>query len=200
MKRLVMMVILVSLVSAPSVYAQQKYSLGIGNVALKVDYFRFTDGNLGDLDLQNGVYVGGESYMAVFLPNLYFGLELGWAGTSGSFKFRGFNADLSTNYVPVELNMKYAFELSPELVLDVGGGVSANYFDLNMDIGGFSSGSSDWLFGGQFFADVDYKFGNRWFVGANIKYQVTQNIHLEGVNTDTSGSNLRVGGQLGFQF
>ena len=200
MKRLVIFGILVSLVFVPSVYAQQKYSLGVGNVALKVDYFRFTDGNMGDLNLQNGVYIGGESYMAVFLPNLYAGIEAGWAGTSGDFKYRNFKADLSVNYVPIELNMKYAFELTPCFVLDLGAGVSANYFDLEVDVGGRSASSSDWLFGGQFFADVNYKFADRWFVGANIKYQVTQDIHLEGIGTDTSGSNLRVGGQLGFVF
>ncbi len=200
MKRLVIFGILVSLVFVPSVYAQQKYSLGVGNVALKVDYFRFTDSNMGDLNLQNGIYIGGESYMAVFLPNLYVGIEAGWAGTSGDFKYRGFKADLSTNYVPIEFNIKYAFELSPCFVFDLGAGPSINYFDMEADVGGFSTSSHDWLFGGQFFADVDYKFGNGWFVGANIKYQVTQDIHLEGIDTETSGSNLRVGGQLGFMF
>jgi hypothetical protein len=200
MKRLVMFGILVSLVFVPSIYAQQKYSLGVGNVALKVDYFRFTDSNLGDLDLQNGVYLGIEGYVNAFLPNLYFGIETGWAGTSGDFKYREFKADLSTTYVPIEFNIKYAFDLSPGFIFDLGAGLSANYFNLEADVRGWSTSSDDWLFGGQFFADVDYKFADGWFVGANIKYQVTQDIHLNGIDTDTSASNFRVGGQVGFQF
>jgi hypothetical protein len=200
MKRLVIFGILVSLVLVPSVYAQQKYSLGVGNVALKVDYFRFTDGNMADVGLANGVFVGVESYMGVFIPNLYFGIEAGWAGTSGSFKLGGYKFDLSTTYVPIEFNLKYAFEMNPSLVFDLGGGVSINYFSGETSIFGYSASSSDWPVGGQFFADLDYKIGNGWFVGANIKYQLTQDIHLEGINTETTASNFRVGGQLGFSF
>jgi hypothetical protein len=200
MKRLVLYAILVSLVFVPTVYAQQKYSLGFGNVALKVDYFRFTDSGMKDLDLQNGVFVGIEGYVAPFLPNLYFGIETGWAGTSGNFRYREFSADLSTDYIPIEFNIKYAFTARSDFVFDVGAGFSVNYFDLELDLGRWSTSSNDWLFGGQFFADADYKFGNGWFVGANVKYQLTQNIHLEGMDTDTSASNFRVGGQVGFLF
>ena len=47
---------------------------------------------------------------------------------------------------------------------------------------------------------MDYKFGNGWFVGANVKYQLTEDTHLDLINTETSGSNFRLGGQVGFLF
>lgn len=200
MKRLVLFGMLLSLVFVPSVEAQQKYSLGIGNIALKVDYFRFMDSNLGDLGLPNGLFIGVEGYMNVFLPNLYFGMESGCAKTSGEFKYRGINADLSATYVPIEFNLKYAFELSPEFILDLGTGLSVNYFSIEAEVGSISSSSDDWLFGGQFFADLNYKFASQWFIGGHVKYQLTQDLHLHGVDTETSGSNLRVGGQVGFSF
>lgn len=200
MKKLVLIGILLSLVFVPSAYAQQKYALGVGNVALKVDYFRFTDSNMGDLNLQNGLFLGIEGYVGTFLPNLYFGIETGWAGTSGDWKYWDVRADLSSTYVPIEFNVKYAFELSPSFVLDLGSGLSINYFDIEETVGNWSTSSNDWLFGGQFFADADFKFGSSWFVGANIKYQVTQDIRLNGIDTETSASNFRVGGQLGYMF
>ena len=200
MKRLVLFAILVSLLCVPTVHAQQEYALGFGNVALKVDYFRFTDSGMQDLDLQNGVFVGIEGYVASFLPNLYFGIETGWAGTSGNSRYRGFQADLSADYIPIEFNMKYAFEASPEFVFDIGAGFSLNYLDIELERGGWSTSSDDWLFGGQFFANVDYKFLNGWFVGANVKYQLTEDTHLDLVNSEMSPSNFRLGGQVGFLF
>ena len=96
--------------------------------------------------------------------------------------------------------MKYAFEASPELVFDVGAGFSLNYLDIEQELGGWSTSSDDWLFGGQFFANVDYKFGNGWFVGANVKYQLTDDTHIDLINKEISASNFRIGGQVGFLF
>jgi len=176
MKRLVLFGMLLSVVLVPSVEAQQKYSLGVGNIALKVDYFRFMDSNVGDLGLQNGLFIGVEGYLNALLPNLYFGMESGCAKTSGEFKYRDFNADLSATYVPIEFNLKYAFELSPEFIFDLGAGLSINYFSIEAEVGNISSSSDDWLFGGQFFADVNYKIASQWFIGGHVKYQVTQDL------------------------
>jgi hypothetical protein len=71
----------VLLLAATSAYAAEKYALGKGNVALKVDYFSFTDDVFEDIDLESGVYVGLEGSLAL-MPNLYLALESGWAGTS----------------------------------------------------------------------------------------------------------------------
>ncbi len=206
MKRLVLVLFLAGLVCAvPPVHAQQTYPLGIADVAVKVDWFHFTDSSLGDLSLQNSVYVGLETYFALacVCPNLYLGLEAGWAGPSNDVNFgnRQFaDVDLNVNYVPIEFNAKYVFDITPCLKFDLGGGISANWFNLDVSVRRNSFSSSDWLFGGQFFSDINYRFAHNWFIGANVKYQLTQDIELNGINTNTSANNVRVGGQLGFIF
>ena len=80
-KVLLFSLMLVFVFTATSLYAAEKYSLGLGHVAMKVDYLSFTDDVLQSLDLEDGVYVGIEGYYAI-MPNLYLGLESGWGGTS----------------------------------------------------------------------------------------------------------------------
>jgi hypothetical protein len=208
-----LMVVAVALL-AGTAQAEQRYPLGFGNVAIKVDYLRFTDSQADDLGIANAPYIGAEVYFPVW-NNLYLGLESGYAWSSGSktFTFRDFDnfdqqidvkVDLDVDYVPIELNVKYVFPLCTSWTLDIGGGVSYNYFNIDASAqidGGneFFGGDSDWLFGGQFFADVNYKMGP-WFFGANIKYQITEDLSFSGLDTDVSASNFRVGGQLGFMF
>jgi hypothetical protein len=208
----VLLIVAVVAVLAGSAQAEQRYALGFGNLALKVDYLRFTDSQADDLGIANAPYIGVEFFFPVW-NNLYLGVESGYAWSSGdrSFTFLGldgqrFNANVNVDvdYVPIELNAKYVFEINPCWTFDIGGGVSYNYFNLDVsgDINGGNEafgGDSDWLFGGQFFADVNYKMGP-WFLGANIKYQITEDISLRGFDSDVSASNFRVGGQVGFMF
>lgn len=187
----------------------QRYDLGAG-VAVKVDYFRFSAGLLGDLNAKDGVYIGLEAYKQVFLPNFYLGFETGWAGTSGSisgnlysdsFMYQGrYSVDTDVSYVPLEFNAKYVLPLNPNLDLGAGGGFSLNYFDIEGTIGHIGSVSdNDWVWGGQFFTELNYKYQN-WRFGLNAKYQLTEDLHLFGVNTGSSADNLRIGGQVGFNF
>lgn len=191
--------VLVFFAAVATAQAQQRYPLGGGNVAFKLDYLRFTDGDVKDLSLENAVYFGGEFYVPVFNPNFYLGVEVGYAWSSGDVNVLGFDVDVDLDYVPIEFNAKYAFELDPCLVLALGAGISYNYLNIDADVNGFSAGDSDWLFGGQFFADLNYKMG-QWFLGANVKYQITEDVTLGEIETDTSASNFRVGGQVGFMF
>lgn len=179
--------------------AQQRYPLGAGNVAFKVDYLRFTDSDFKDLNVENGIYFAGEFYVPIFNPNLYLGLEVGYGWSSGDMDIIGADVDVDLDYVPIEFNAKYAFELDPCLVLSLGAGISYNYLNIDADVNGLSLGDSDWLFGGQFFADLNYKMG-QWFMGANVKYQITEDISLNDIDTDASASNFRAGGQFGFMF
>ena len=208
----ILMVVAVALM-AGSAEAQQKYPLGYGNFAVKVDYLRFTGSEMDDLGLANAPYIGAEFYFPIFIPSLYLGLEAGYAWSSGDRTYTFFllnqnpinvNVDLDVDYVPIELNAKYVFDLSHCWALDFGGGLSVNYFsiDTSAEITGSKThlnGDADWLFGGQFFMDLDYKAGP-WLFGANIKYQLTDDISLHDIDTDVSGSNFRVGGQLGYMF
>lgn len=192
MKRLVVVVMITAVaLMVGSAHAEKRYPLGFGNVALKVDYLRFTDSEVDDLDLANAPYIGVEFFFPVWSPNFYLGLESGYAWSSGE-PFGG--VDLDLDYVPIELNAKYVFEINPCWTFDLGGGISYNY--LNIDVSGLFRGSEDdWLFGGQFFADLNYKTGP-WFFGTNIKYQLTEDID----DVDVSANNFRVGGQFGFMF
>jgi hypothetical protein len=200
MKRLTFLLMVASMVFvAASVQAEQRYPLGGGNVALKVDYLRFTDSEVKDLGLENAVYIGAEAFVPVWIPNLYLGVEAGYAWSSGDVDILGFGVDLDLEYVPIEFNAKYVFELNPCLTFDLGAGISYNYLTIDASVNGASADEDDWLFGGQFFADVNYKMG-QWFVGGNVKYQITEDISLDGIDTDVSASNFRVGGQVGFMF
>ncbi len=199
MKRgIVLGVVLCSVWVGSIVWAEQRYPLGWGNGAVKVDYFRFTDSDMKNLDLENGVYVGVEGYVSLLHPNLYFGLEAGWARTSGGVEFDGFDIDLDVYYVPIEFNIKYVLEINPCLTIDVGGGGSANYFNVDAEGNGLSGGDDDWIWGGQLFGNVNYKLG-QWFLGANVKYQFTDFIDIAAFR-DMRASNFRAGAQVGFMF
>jgi outer membrane protein W len=206
-------VLLVSLVfmfifAATSVYAAEKFVLGNTNVALKVDYFAFTEDVFGDIDLDEGAYVGLEGYYGV-MPDLYVGLEVGWAGTSndGDVNIAGerVDTDVDVTLVPVELNLKYVIEASPEWIIGLGAGFSYNYFEVEIDPKNYGSADEDdWVWGGQLFAEVNYKMSEQWFLGINGKYQWTEKLEFdirgEDVETDTRADNWRAGVQIGMMF
>jgi hypothetical protein len=184
------------LMTSAVVSAQEKAPLGVGNLALKVDYIAFTEDLLEDLDVDSGFYLGIEGYGEV-TPNLYLGLEVGYAFCqSGDFFDLDLNRDLDVDltYVPVEMNLKYAAELSPQFIIDFGAGVSYNYAEIELS-NGDSDSEDDWLFGGQFFVDLNYTF-DTFFLGINGKYQLTE----EADDSEVSFDNWRIGGQIGFFF
>lgn len=204
--------IMVFVMASTSVYAQQrKAPLGFGNIAVKVDYINFTEDELEDLDLDTGLY-GGLEWYGQIAPSLYLGAEVGYANpdeettdiVSGPF-LGPVAVDIETEitYVPIELNLKYAIEAAPNLVFDFGAGVSMNYAELEVEVSALGvtedDSENDWLFGGQFFADLNYKFG-QFFIGVNAKYQITEDFELDDIDTDTDFSNWRVGGQVGIIF
>lgn len=206
-KFLLVSLVFVFILAATTVQAQQ-YVLGNSNVALKVDYFAFTEDVFGDVDLDEGVYVGLEGYYGV-MPELYLGMEVGWAGTSndGDVNVAGdrVDTDVDVTFIPVELNLKYAIAASPEWIIGIGAGVSYSYFEVEIDPKGYSDADEDdWVWGGQLFADVNYKMSDQWFLGINGKYQFTEDLEFdikgEDVDTDTSADNWRVGAQIGLMF
>ena len=182
MKKLALILLTIGLVlSSTTVFAQQKVALGEGNLALKVDYINFTEGSLDRIDVDSGLYLGLEGY-AQILPALYLGLEAGYTNPDG---------DLELTYVPIELNLKYAIPASQALVFDLGAGASYNYARFEYH----NSDNDDWVFGGQFFGDVNYKIGE-FFIGINGKYQFTEKFEDSPFTMD----NWRVGGKVGIVF
>jgi hypothetical protein len=207
MKKVVVLSLMVVLIFAStSLYAAEKYSLGMSNIALKVDYIDFTEDVFEKIDLESGVYVGLEGYYAIY-PNLYLGLEVGWAGSENDDKIDTdtlgrVKVDVDMQYIPIELNLKYAFELSPTWVMDLGAGMCYSYFDIEANK--LDADANDWLFGGQVFADISYKMSDQWFIGINGKYQFTEDLEFdvrgEDIETNTSADNWRLGAQVGMMF
>jgi hypothetical protein len=211
--RLILAVVLCfAVLSAPCVHAEMYGA----DVAVKVDYFHFSDSLMKNLNLENGVYVGIEAYKQLFCPNLYFGVAVGWAGTSGSvsdvvtgptFLPTSVTADSSIDYIPIEFNVKYVIPISRCFNFAVGGGGSINHFSFDSDISaGNAVGNAavhvsddDWVWGGQVFGEVNYKVNN-WFIGIDAKYQLTQDLNLFGVDSQAGADNFRAGGRVGFLF
>jgi outer membrane protein W len=192
---------LVFVFASTTLYAAEKYALGMGNIALKVDYINFTEDVFDNIDLDNGIYLGLEGYYTIY-PNLYLGLEAGWAGTSndGDIEIDGEkrNVDIDVTFVPIELNLKYVFELDPNWSIGVGAGISYSFFEIEANK--IDESVDDWVFGGQVFADVNYKMSKEWFIGINAKYQFTDDLEFDNVDTSTSADNFRIGAQIGYMF
>lgn len=208
-KRLVFFVLIALVFFTPLAYAQQRAPLCAGQLELKVDYLWFSDDAFEDLKLDNGIYVGLAGWVPVLSPNFFVGAEVGWAGTKTdddiNTRFGSLDTELEVTYVPVELNAKYVFPINPCLMFSLGAGVSFNYFNLDVDVDGSSNNEDDWVFGGQFFADVTYRFCNSpWFVGAGVKYQVTDDLEYHDddhdIETNVSASNFRTGVRVGMMF
>ncbi len=205
MKKIILLPLAIVLVFASTSFAE-KYSLGMSNLALKVDYISFTEDAFDEIDLDEGVYVGLEWYYALF-PDLYLGLEGGWATAENDDDIgdTNINVDIDVYFIPIELNLKYAFEFAPQWVGSVGAGISYSYFEIEADR--IDADADDWVFGGQVFAGIDYNFHDQWFFGIEGKYQFTDDLEFDDVgradvdvDTDTSADNWRVGAKVGFVF
>ena len=192
MKKLLLVSFLfVMVLGSSAAFAAEKASLGAGNVALKLDYISFTESELKDVEVDTGFYIGLEAYGEI-TPNLYLGAEVGYANPDGSVGI----VDTEATFVPIELNLKYAFKAAPNLAIDIGAGVSYNFAKVELTAFGISLyDDDDWLFGGQFFVDLNYTV-NQFFIGVNAKYQLTEDFK----DADFGFSNWRVGGQVGLIF
>ncbi|MFB0532241.1 MAG: hypothetical protein ACETVU_01070 [Desulfatiglandales bacterium] len=116
MKRLFLFLIIIFfIIASTSVYAEERARLGNGNFALKLDYIVFTDGHFDDPGNEDdGLYIGIEGYGEI-TPNLYLGGEVGQAvniSVGGE----------EISFFPIELNLKYAIEATPNFVADFGAG------------------------------------------------------------------------------
>lgn len=182
------LLVLIFALASTDVYAAERAPLGKGNLTLKLDYINFTNEYWSDND-DSGLYIGVEGYGEI-APNVYLGGEVGTAANIVAL----FGDEI--NYVPIELNIKYATDVNSNFVLDFGAGASYNHAELRVARLFTPTTEEDvWLFGGQFFADLTFKI-KTFSIGVNAKYQVTEDF----VNEDFDFNNWRVGGQIGIMF
>ena len=177
------------IMTSTTVFAAERYPLGEGNVALKLDWIKFTDSDLNDVDVDSGFYIGLEGYGLLTADNLYLGIEAGCANPEGSVG----SSDTELMYVPIEVNLKYAVAASQSVIFDIGAGLSYNYG--KFEVAGDSL--TDWMFGGQAFMDLNFTI-NQFFLGISGKYQIGEDFKKD--NRQFSCNNWRIGGQLGFMF
>ncbi len=202
----------------PSSQAAERYQVS-PEFAVKVDYIHFFDSAIKNANAQDFVYVGGEFYMPVFFPNFFLGIEAGWAGPSGTITESAFGAtaslDTDITYVPIELNAKYVMPINPCWNFALGAGISYNYMNVDTTLkvvgpggsGSFSTNDNQWLFGGQFFTELNYRYQN-WEFGIDAKYQLTMGEDFIGAATvlgtptvnNLSGNNVRAGGHIRWMF
>lgn len=165
---------------------------GSAHFGLKIDYIHFTDDVLEDNDIEEGGYLALETYGMV-LPNLYFGGEIGVSHIDGSYN----SLDTELTFVPVEIYVKYRFDLSPRFNFDIGIGGSHCFYKVEIaaettEDGDDSDKSSVW--GGQAFVDLNAEF-DWFFIGVNAKYQITEDF-IGGIDLN----NYRAGAQFGITF
>ena len=191
MKRLLLASLVLALVMlASTVYSAQTAPLGSSNITVKLDYIQFTDTVLKDANVDTAIYLGLEGFTEVS-PNIYLGGEIGYASPDGDVLGIG----TEVTYIPLELNIKYAVQNSPDFTIDFGGGLSYIYIEERIVLGGLTLSADDWLLGGQFFVDGNYTFG-QYFAGANFKYQVTAEVD----DSSYGYNNWKFGGQIGMNF
>lgn len=170
--------------------AEQTAPLGRGNVALKLGYGVFMDDFFEINELDHSTFVELEGYCRI-APNVYLGANLG-----AMFIGEGEIALFSTtdvDFFPLELNVKYAREIGSRFVVDGGAGVSYSYASIAID--NFFTpdfDESDWLPGGQVFADLIYK-ANWLSLGIYGKYQMTGDFRDENVNFNNWRGGLTLG-------
>ena len=176
---------------AMAAFAADDRPLGIVHFGIKGDYIAFTDSALKDAKLDQGGLGGAELYFGL-VKGLYIGAESGVAYSQGSGTVLGASVDNKLIYVPVELNAKYMLALTPWLVLDVGGGGCYSYGRLEATLEGESEVATDWMPGGQAFADLNVILGPL-YVGVDGKYQALAKFK----DSDFNLNNWRAGVHLG---
>jgi hypothetical protein len=193
---------------------EKKSVLGNNNFSVKLDSIHFSD------DIDSSYYIGVEGYKAL-THHLSIGVEVGYSDTDSDVPVSKIDSsgvieglvdsplDTEVVFVPIELNLKYSTHVFSHFVVDFGGGFTYIYvseeitdfddllsdFFLTPDDLGIDDELDEWLWGAQFFADLNYTV-RQFFFGINAKYQLTD----KGKDTGHSYDNWRVGGQVGVMF
>jgi hypothetical protein len=181
--------------------AARRAPLGNVHLGVNLSFIRFSDDVADTASTESGGYVGVLGYARLY-HGLYLGGEVGKAEN-----VRFFSGD-DVEFLPIELNAKYAFQAGSHFVLDVGGGLSYSHVEINggkeWNLGCIfnicpspepSGTTDDWLVGGQLFAEMMFRMGS-FSLGFNGKYQITEDFK----DSDFVLNNWRVGMVTGIVF
>lgn len=214
MKKQLLMFLIIFLsffVVIPNTYADESKPLGNSNFALKAGQIRFLfNKDLKDMRLDEGTYYGFEDYSNIS-PNAYIGAEAAFMDLKVSYVDSGVYINQKLDFIPIELNLKLVSQFASNLTLGFGAGASYNLarFQGNAAAPGIATLSrdfSDWLWGGQVFADLNYAAGG-FFMGIEGKYQITEKLKdmtsdptYGDITFEEDFTNWRVGGKVGIMW
>ena len=187
-KRTILYVMLLVGIFCSPAYSQ----MANGSVGVKVDYISFPDSNLGDADVDAGIYYGLEAYKSVLGGLLQVGGEIGYANPDGEVKVSGTTIKSEFRFVPVEANAKFVSHLGDSLSYSIGLGLSMIFVDADLRTV-LAVDEDNWLWGGQFFGELNYAVGN-FIIGLDAKYHWTESFK------DDDYHNIRAGAHIGWQF
>jgi len=189
---LVSVMVMFSSIAFAEEVAKGKTALDNQHIIVKIDQISFTSSTLRGYGIDEDYFIGIE-YAQETTRNTLLCLEIGYANPSGDYRNLQGNVSMDTTFIPLELNFKYLFDLE-NIVIDIGGGLSLNHVREKRS-GAINTTHDDWLFGVQFFSDINYVFGD-FFAGANVKGTLTEDV--KGFNH--SYDNWRMGLQAGMMF
>lgn len=190
-KTILLAVLLIIFAVSSNALAERKRD---GMVSVKVDYISFNNSTLKDSDVDSGVYFGLENYLPM-TQHFFLGNEIGYAKTTGTVSILGANTDTEVKYVPVELNLKYVAEPASHITFDLGVGISFNHVMTKLKSATALSTGNEWVFGGQVFADINYR-AESFFFGLDGRYQYTDDVDEGGYDY----TNWRAGAHAGFYY
>lgn len=168
----------------------QTFAMGEhGSFGVMGSYILVTDFQKGTMNTTYSWYGGLNVYGRV-VNNLYMGVEISYVQWK-TYTSEQNRTDLAKVFmIPVEANAKYGFEIFPNIVFELGMGLSYAYANYRSQ--------HEALFGFQLFPSINFKFNDSGYVGMRFKYQFLQNID-EYSNFYGVGS-VRVGFHLGTIF
>lgn len=195
----------------PDTYADESKPLGSSNFALKAGQIQFDfNEDLKDMRHDEGTYYGFEHYTNIS-PNAYIGAEWAIMDSKASYVESGVNVNDKLVFIPIELNLKLVSQFASNLTLGFGAGASYNLarYQGTFTVPGIVTVSldfSDWLWGGQVFADLNYATGS-FFMGIEGKYQITEKFKdttwdptFGTLTAEEDFTNWRVGGKVGLMW
>ncbi len=179
---------------AAATLAADNRPLGAVHFGVKGGYLAFTDSTLKDDKVDTGPLVGAELYFHV-VEGLYLGAEGGYIQNKGKTTALAVEVENKLTYAPLELNAKYAWAPVPWLALDVGGGACCGYGKFELTVAGLTADTTDWMPGGQGFANLNLLAGPL-YLGVDGKIQLVRKFK----DSDFNLNNWRVGAHLGLAF